>query len=178
VPAADCGHEEVGSESHRGAGGPFLSQVLGRIADAVPGDGGLSRALAKSFLVSADMAHAVHPARADLHDGVHLPRINGGPVVKTNANQRYATDAATGALFRTLCRRADVPCQEFAMRQDLPCGSTIGPISAAGLGVPTVDVGNPMLSMHSIREMAGSRDAAYMTRVLGDFLSDAGSAAG
>ncbi len=119
------------------------------------------------------MAHAVHPNRSDLHDGHHLPRINGGPVVKTNAKQRYATDAETGALFRRLCREADVPVQEYVHRADLPCGSTIGPITAAGLGVKVVDVGNPMLSMHSVREMGGSRDPAMMVQVLTLFLSGA-----
>jgi aspartyl aminopeptidase len=148
--------------------------VLARIEASRPGQGGLRRAIARSYLVSADMAHAVHPNRPDLHDGVHLPRLNGGPVVKVNANQRYATDAETGALFRDLCRRAEVPCQDFVMRQDLPCGSTIGPISAAGLGIRTVDVGNPMLSMHSIRELAGARDPALMTKVLIAFLAGDG----
>lgn len=165
-------HEEVGSGTHRGAAGPFLKDLLGRLVEAFPQPGGLPRALARSLIVSADMAHAVHPNRPDLHDGSHVPRLNGGPVIKTNANQRYATDAETGAAFRRLCRLAGVPVQEFVMRADLPCGSTIGPLSAAGLGVRVVDVGNPMLSMHSIRELGGSRDAALMTRVLAAFLSD------
>ncbi len=167
-------HEEVGSQSARGAGSPLLGDVLARIDAARPGRGGLRRAIARSYLVSADMAHAVHPNRPDLHDGVHLPRLNGGPVVKVNANQRYATDAETGALFRDLCRRSEVPYQDFVMRQDLPCGSTIGPISAAGLGIRTVDVGNPMLSMHSIRELGGAKDPAAMTTVLTAFLAGDG----
>jgi aspartyl aminopeptidase len=164
-------HEEIGSTTSRGAAGPLLRDVLGRIAEAFPAKGGLSRAVSKSFLISADMAHAVHPTRPERHDGKHLPTLNAGPVLKSNANQRYATDAETGALFRALCREAEVPMQEFAMRADMPCGSTIGPISAADLGIRTVDVGNPMLSMHSAREMGGSRDPEAMIRVLSRFLS-------
>ena len=156
-------HEEVGSGSARGAGGPFLRDVLGRIAG---GREPLSRAMPSSLMVSADMAHAVHPSRADRHDGEHLPRLNEGPVIKTHVGQRYATDARTGAAFRSLCRQADVPVQEFVVRQDIPCGSTIGPITAAELGMPTVDVGNPMLSMHSAREMAGAQDPEHMGRAL------------
>jgi aspartyl aminopeptidase len=167
--AALFDHEEVGSGSARGAEGPFLSDVLERLAGPAPEAG--RRALARSHCVSADMAHGVHPNYADKHDGRHQPVLNGGPVVKTNVSQRYATDGETGALFRRLCRRADVTYQEFVNRADLACGSTIGPITAARLGIPTVDVGNPMLSMHSIREMAGSRDQAAMIRVMAAFLA-------
>ena len=164
-------HEEVGSSSARGAAGPFLRDVLTRIA----GSGEeLARAMPSSLLVSADMAHAVHPSRADRHDGEHLPRLNGGPVIKTHVGQRYATDAYTGAAFRSLCRSVEAPVQEFVVRQDIPCGSTIGPITAAELGLPTVDVGNPMLSMHSAREMAGADDPDHMNRVLAAFLGGAG----
>lgn len=168
--AALFDHEEVGSTSARGAAGPFLRDVLTRIAGGVQE---LARAMPASLLVSADMAHAVHPSRADRHDGEHLPRINGGPVVKTHVGQRYATDAHTGAAFRSLCRSVDAPVQEFVVRQDIPCGSTIGPITAAELGIPTVDVGNPMLSMHSAREMSGAHDPAHMNRVLAAFLGGA-----
>jgi aspartyl aminopeptidase len=119
------------------------------------------------------MAHAVHPHYADQHDREHMPRLNAGPVIKTNDNQRYATDGRTAALFRALCADLGVPCQEFVNRPDLACGTTIGPISASRLGVPTVDVGNPMLSMHSIREMGGSRDPALMTDVMTAFLGGA-----
>ena len=163
-------HEEVGSSSARGAAGPFLRDVLTRIAG---GGEALARAMPTSLLVSADMAHAVHPSRADRHDGEHLPRINGGPVIKTHVGQRYATDAHTGAAFRSLCKSVDSPVQEFVVRQDIPCGSTIGPITAAELGMPTVDVGNPMLSMHSAREMAGAEDPGHMNRVLAAFLGGA-----
>ncbi len=162
-------HEEVGSESAEGAAGPFARDVLTRLSEAFSGSGGLARAVARSLLVSADMAHAVHPNHAERHDGVHEPSINGGPAIKTNANQRYATDGSTGAFFRGMCRDAGVPCQEFVSRGDLPCGSTIGPIVSSGLGVRTVDVGNPMWSMHSVRETAGRADVASMITVLTRF---------
>jgi aspartyl aminopeptidase len=161
-------HEEVGSGSAQGADGPFLRDVLLRLS----GDhASLLRAIAHSFCISADMAHAVHPNYADKHEGKHMPRIGKGPVVKTNVQQRYATDGATGARFRALCRAADVPVQDFVTRTDLACGSTIGPITAAQLGVATVDVGNPMLSMHSIREMCGAADVAMMIAALGRHFS-------
>ncbi|MCO5170025.1 MAG: M18 family aminopeptidase [Planctomycetes bacterium] len=160
-------NEEVGSESAEGAASPFLGAVLERI-DLACGGGreALHRALARSHFVSADMAHAVHPHHADRHEPQHMPRLNAGPVIKINTNLRYATNAATQTYFERLCREADVPFQRFVNRTDLPCGTTIGPITAARLGIPTVDVGNPMLSMHSIREMAGSQDHPLMIRAL------------
>jgi aspartyl aminopeptidase len=164
-------HEEVGSESAEGAASAWLRDVLGRVEEEFVAPGGLPRALAGSLLVSADMAHAVHPTRAERHDGIHAPQLNGGPVIKTNAGRRYTTDAETAAWFRTLCARVEVPCQEFAMRADLPCGSTIGPVVAARLGVRAIDVGNPMLSMHSVRELAGANDHAAMTDVLQRFFA-------
>lgn len=157
-------HEEVGSGSAQGAAGPFLRDVLTRL---VPDQVSFLRAIAQSFCVSADMAHAVHPNYGDKHEGKHMPRIGKGPVVKTNVQQRYATDGETGARFRAMCRAADVPVQDFVTRTDLACGSTIGPITAAQLGIATVDVGNPMLSMHSIREMCGAADVGMMIAALG-----------
>jgi len=159
-------HEEVGSESAEGASGSFARDLLARLALAFPAPGGLERAVASSLLVSADMAHAVHPNQPEKHDGVHAPRINAGPAVKTNANRRYATDGATGGWFREVCRAAGAPSQEFVSRGDQPCGSTIGPLVASALGVRTVDVGNPMWSMHSIRETAGRDDVDALRRVL------------
>ena len=164
-------HEECGSNSSQGAGGPFLLDVMRRIATSHPAAGGCSpeevaRALARSFLVSADMAHAVHPNYAELHEPGHKPRLNQGPVIKRNENQRYATDGVTGARFTQLCRAAGFEPQVFVTRTDLPCGSTIGPITSARAGVATVDVGNPMLSMHSIREMAGTFDHDLMIEAL------------
>jgi aspartyl aminopeptidase len=166
-------HEEVGSRSAQGAAGPLLSDALERIASSFKGGEpqAFARALAHSMLISADMAHAVHPNYAERHDPRHRPVIGGGPVIKQNANQCYASDARTTARFRALCARAGIQPQYFVSRNDLPCGSTIGPISAARVGLPTVDVGNPMLSMHSCRELAGSADVAPMIEVLRLFLS-------
>ncbi|AKU99397.1 Aspartyl aminopeptidase [Labilithrix luteola] len=165
--AALFDHEEVGSETAYGANSTFLPRALERI---VLGRGGsredYHRALAGSLCVSADMAHAVHPNYESRHEARHKPVLNGGPVIKVNAQQRYATSGSTAALFRDLCARAEVPVQHYAHRTDLPCGSTIGPIASTLLGIRTVDVGNPMLSMHSIRELGGSRDPGMMTRVL------------
>jgi aspartyl aminopeptidase len=166
-------HEEVGSRSSQGAGGTFLSDALERIAASTDpkGSQSLARAVASSWLVSADMAHAVHPNYADRHEPGHRPVIGGGPVIKTNVNQAYATDADTAGLFAALCARAGVAHQDFVTRSDLGCGSTIGPISAARVGLRTVDVGNPMLSMHSCREMAGAADVEPMIRVLQAFFA-------
>ncbi len=164
-------HEEVGSRSAQGAAGPLLEDALERIVSGFKGGQpqGLPRALAASTLVSADMAHAVHPNYADRHEPGHRPVIGGGPVIKVNANQAYATDAVTAGFFASLCARVNVTPQHFVSRSDLACGSTIGPISAARVGVRTVDVGNPMLSMHSCRELAGSADVEPMIRVLREF---------
>ena len=164
-------HEEVGSRSAQGAAGPLLADLLERIVVATKGGEpqALPRALAHSCLISADMAHAVHPNYADKHEPQHRPVVGGGPVLKSNVNQAYASDARTGGLFELLCQRAGVTPQHFVSRSDLACGSTIGPITAARVGVPTVDVGNPMLSMHSCREMAGTADVQPMIDVLSSF---------
>jgi aspartyl aminopeptidase len=147
-----------------------LPRALERIALAKKGSReDFHRALAGSLCVSADMAHAVHPNYTSRHEERHKPVLNGGPVIKINAQQRYATSGATAALFRDLCAKAEVPVQHYAHRTDLPCGSTIGPIASTLLGIRTVDVGNPMLSMHSARELGGSADPAMMTRVLERF---------
>ena len=162
-------HEEVGSGSTSGASGSFVEDVMTRITEVEgPGavQGGMQRAVASSFQVSADMAHAIHPNYSDKHEPRHLPKINEGPVIKINAQQRYATDSVGEAIFEALCQRSEIPYQKFVTRTDLACGSTIGPLSASRLGVPTVDVGNPMLSMHSIREQCGSEDVAKMIDVL------------
>ena len=162
-------HEEVGSGSTSGASGSFVEDIMTRITEVEgPGavQGGMQRAVASSFQVSADMAHAIHPNYSDKHEPRHLPKINEGPVIKINAQQRYATDSVGEAIFEALCQRSEIPYQKFVTRTDLACGSTIGPLSASRLGVPTVDVGNPMLSMHSIREQCGSEDVAKMIDVL------------
>ncbi|MCW9059591.1 MAG: M18 family aminopeptidase [Gammaproteobacteria bacterium] len=163
-------HEEVGSASHCGADGPFLKSVLERLC-ASPQD--LTRALHRSLLISADNAHALHPNYADKHDENHGPRMNGGPVIKINASQRYASNSETSAVFRHLAQQVDVPVQSFVVRSDQACGSTIGPITASGLGVRTLDVGVPQLAMHSIRELAGARDGFYLFQILQAFYSRA-----
>jgi len=168
--AALFDHEEVGSESAYGAHSGALPRALERIVLSRGGSReDYHRALAASLCVSADMAHAVHPNYESRHEARHKPVLNGGPVIKVNAQQRYATSGATAALFRDLCKQAEVPVQHYAHRTDLPCGSTIGPIASTLLGIRTVDVGNPMLSMHSIRELGGAKDPAMMTRVLTAF---------
>jgi aspartyl aminopeptidase len=166
-------HEEVGSRSAQGAAGPMLSATLERAASSFKGGEpqGFARALARSILISVDMAHAVHPNYSDRHEPGHRPVIGGGPVIKLNANQSYASDAETAGMFANLCDRLGIEPQHFVSRSDLRCGSTIGPITAARVGIRTVDVGNPMLSMHSCREMAGSGDVQPMIDALRLFLS-------
>lgn len=160
-------HEEVGSESATGASGSFMNDVITRIcASTNTSIEDRLRALANSFFVSADMAHAYHPNHASSYEPCHHARVNQGPVIKINANQRYSTNADTAAHFIQLCKSANVPYQQYAHRTDLGCGSTIGPILAAQLGVASVDVGNPMWAMHSIRESAGVLDHSYMISVL------------
>ena len=173
-PKATCvaalfDHEEVGSESAAGAGGTFAADVLRRIA----GQAGLDaedyhRATARSFFVSADMAHAYHPNFPTAYEPGHKLRVNQGPVIKTNSNQRYTTSAETAARFMAFCEQAKVPYQQYAHRSDLGCGSTIGPIVAAQLGIASVDVGSPMWGMHSARESAGALDQTYMIAALGE----------
>jgi len=156
-------HEEVGSASAAGAQGPFLHTVLERLCGDTET---LARVLARSLLVSVDNAHALHPNYENKHDPQHQPRLNGGPVIKFNANQRYATNSETAATFRQLCTRAGVPVQSIAMRSDMACGSTIGPITSTVLGIDTVDVGAPQLGMHSLREITGWKDPVLLYRAL------------
>jgi len=167
-------HEEVGSQSASGARSQFLSDLLERLARrfAPQDESALPRAISRSLLVSADMAHAVHPNYPDKHDKQHRPMLGAGPVIKVNVNQSYASDGPAVAAFSAACRALEVTPQYFSSRNDTPCGSTIGPISAARLGVRAVDVGNPMLSMHSCREMAATGDVAPMIRVLTRLLSE------
>jgi aspartyl aminopeptidase len=158
-------HEEVGSTSACGADGPMLEQVLQRL---LPGDDYV-RTIQKSLLISADNAHGVHPNYAEKHDGNHGPKLNAGPVIKVNTNQRYATNSETAGFFRHLCMAEEVPVQSFVVRTDMACGSTIGPITAGHLGVRTVDIGLPTFAMHSIRELAGSQDLGHLVKVLTAF---------
>ncbi|WP_297811249.1 M18 family aminopeptidase [uncultured Methylophaga sp.] len=159
-------HEEVGSQSSSGAQGTFLQSVLQRLSHNAEN---YQRMLDHSMMISADNAHAIHPNYPDRHDAEHGPLLNAGPVIKTNANQRYATSSETSAVFRQICALNDVPVQDFVVRTDMACGSTIGPITAATIGIRTLDIGVPTFAMHSIREMAGSRDAAMLQQVLTHF---------
>lgn len=156
-------HEEVGSTSATGAVGAWLEQVLERLA--VAGGGSRPRlleALAGSMLLSADMAHGTHPNYCERHEPSHRVALGGGPVVKHNVSNRYATDSTTSAAFRISCERAGVPVQDYSHRGDLPCGSTIGPLTAAALAIDTVDVGMAQLSMHSARELMACADVQMM----------------
>lgn len=161
-------HEEVGSASACGAQGPMLNDFLTRL---LPDSQTRLRCINRSLMISADNAHAVHPNFSDKHDANHGPVINAGPVIKVNANQRYATNSETSGLFRHWCEAVDVPVQAFVTRADMGCGSTIGPITAAEVGVATIDVGAPTFAMHSIREMAGAEDAAALFRVLAYYVN-------
>ena len=161
-------HEEVGSGTAEGARGSFLEDALTRIVALIDGDDpqARARALARSLLVSADMAHAVHPNYADRHEAQHRPRLGGGPVLKLNANQSYASDAGSTGWLTARARDVGIGLQDFVVRADLPCGSTIGPLTATRLGIQTVDVGNPTLSMHSCREQASAIDVAPLIALL------------
>ncbi len=160
-------HEEIGSESATGAAGPLLAATLERIANTTGDDRGQYLAsLADSLVISADGAHATHPNYVERHEPSHHIALNQGVVIKRNANQRYATDATSEAFVVAACAEADVPLQYYIHRNDLPCGSTIGPITSARLGMPTVDVGAPQLAMHSAREMAGLADLDHLHDLL------------
>ncbi len=164
-------HEEIGSESKQGADGSFLPDVLQRITLANATDRqDFQRIMAKSFLVSADMAHAYHPNFPNAYDHDHKVMLNKGPVIKINSNNRYSSESISEAMFIDWCNQADVPYQRYSHRCDLPCGSTIGPITSAKLGLRSVDVGNPMWAMHSIRESAGVLDHGFMIKALKKFL--------
>jgi aspartyl aminopeptidase len=126
-------------------------------------------------MIACDNAHAAHPNYLDKHDSSHVPVLNGGPVIKVNVKQRYATTSVTASLFRQFCASVDVPVQTFVSRSDLGCGSTIGPITASRLGVPTLDVGIPQLAMHSCREVTGSEDPLRLTAVLKEFFNKPGN---
>jgi aspartyl aminopeptidase len=165
-------HEEIGSESRSGAAGPFLEEVLVRISTALgasPEE--RAQAFAASLHVSSDVGHAVHPNYPERHDPANRPVAGGGPILKINANQRYATDAHGAAAWNAACRGAGVPTQEFVSNNAMPCGSTIGPISATRLGIRTVDVGVAILSMHSARELTAVVDPWYLTRAMAAVLA-------
>lgn len=168
-------HEEVGSVSASGAAGPFLEAVLDRIIESFMFENAdkiqqaKRRLLDNSMLISVDNAHGIHPNFPEKHDQQHGPILNQGPVLKVNANQRYASNSETGAIVTALCEAAEVPLQSFVVRSDMACGSTIGPIMSAELGLKTVDIGVPTFAMHSIRELAGCKDTKYLFQVLTAF---------
>lgn len=168
-------HEEVGSTSHRGADSAMLPAIVERLYLGLGGGReDMLRALAASVCCSADNAHATNPNYPDRHEAGHLIELNKGPVLKVNSNARYATDATSAATFVLACEQADVPLQRYSHRSDLPCGSTIGPITASRLGIATVDVGVPQLAMHSARELCGSADPAHYAAAMAAFLAPQG----
>ena len=158
-------NEEVGSITREGAAGNFLKSVLESEAISLP------NALSDSLALSIDMAHACHPNFESKHEGNHAPVLGGGVVLKANSQKRYASDVYSSAQFKLLCEQSNVPYQTFVMRNDMPCGSTVGPAVSASLGIPTVDIGEPMLSMHSIREMTAVKDHESMTKLVSAFFS-------
>lgn len=162
-------HEEVGSASACGAQGPFLKSVLERLTSDAKH---LTQLISRSSLISCDNAHGIHPNYASKHDKNHGPILNQGPVIKTNTNQRYATNSISSAKFQQVCEKVDVPTQNFVVRSDMGCGSTIGPITATELGIETLDIGAPQWAMHSIRETAGAKDCEYLYACLYAFLSN------
>jgi len=169
-------HEEVGSDSMTGAGSPIMSEAISRVLACFdPSDEMLKVTIRNSFLVSADVAHAIHPNYPEKHEKNHQPLLNSGTVIKSNSNQRYATNGETGFLIREIGKRAEAPLQEFVVRNDCPCGSTIGPIISAKVGIRTVDLGIPSLSMHSIRETMGVKDVESNIKLFTTFFREFGS---
>lgn len=166
-------HEEVGSESRTGAAGTLLQDIMTRILEAESARrDALPRAVANSWHLSADMAHAHHPAHPDFYDPLHTIRVNAGITLKFNASQRYATNVLGEAFVMDLAAKAGVPLQKYVNRADIACGSTIGPLSAARIGVRTVDVGMPMWAMHSCRESAGAHDQTHYIALMQQFLGN------
>ena len=155
-------HEEIGSSTRAGAASPFLKDTLARVASFAQGEDAYYRALAKGFMISADLTHALHPNYTEAADPTNGPILNKGPAIKVAANRSYSTDAYSSAFFKQVCKKAGVPVQSFTNRSDKRGGSTIGPISLGQLDIAMVDVGNPTLAMHSVRELVGTKDQEYI----------------
>ncbi|MEW9096385.1 MAG: M18 family aminopeptidase [Clostridiaceae bacterium] len=163
-------NEEVGSSTKQGADSIFLSSILERIVEKEEaGKEPYFRALAKSFIISSDLAHAVHPNSPEKADPINRPMINRGPVIKINANQNYTTDSYSSSIYETICKISEVPVQKFVNRSDARGGSTIGPISSTHINIPSVDIGSPILGMHSIRELGGVEDHYFITKSFKEF---------
>lgn len=156
-------NEEVGSESAHGAGSPLISELVCRVTHSSEL---VELALRRSFFISADMAHGVHPNYPEKHDPNHKPKLHGGVVIKSNSNQRYSSVAPTAFILRELAKKNNIQIQDFVVRNDSLCGSTIGPIVSAKTGIRTVDIGIPQLSMHSLREMCATSDATHGVQLL------------
>ena len=170
VVGAFYDNEEIGSQTLQGANSSFLQMILNRINycwNGTPEE--YAMAIERSFLISADQAHAVHPNYIGKHDRNYAPVINGGPVIKSSANYRYASTSESSAYFMNLCKKADVPYQRIISRSDMPTGSTIGPVSSSTLSIRTVDIGNPMFAMHSTKETMGTMDQYYIVKVFKEF---------
>lgn len=172
VVAAFMNNEEVGSNTREGAAGNFLESTLEGLWNAAGIESSFTQTLADSLALSIDMAHAEHPNFPQKHEANHAPLLGAGVVLKTNSQKRYASDVLSSAQFRLLCEKAGVKCQTFITRNDMPCGSTVGPTISANLGIPTVDIGEPMLSMHSIREMIAVDDHKDLIQLVSTFYKD------
>ncbi len=163
-------NEEVGSQTKQGAGSPVLSNILKRINYSLGhNEDDFFKMIYNSFMISADMAHSIHPNQVEKHDPVLHPVINGGPVIKIHANQKYTTDGDSGAVFETICKTANVPYQKFVNRSDMEGGSTLGNVSLSQIDLRSVDMGNPMLAMHSVRELSGVKDHTYVIKAFKTF---------
>ncbi|MCG8578764.1 MAG: M18 family aminopeptidase [Bacteroidales bacterium] len=163
-------NEEVGSVTKQGAGSPVLRNIIERIMEKLgKSQEDYQRTIYKSFMISADMAHSVHPNHPEKHDPVLHPLMNAGPVIKIHANQKYTTDGESGAIFESICKQADVPVQKFVNRSDMVGGSTLGNVSTGKIDIRTVDIGNPMLGMHSVRELGGTNDHTYVMKAFETF---------
>ncbi len=170
--AAVFDNEEVGSGTAQGAGSPFLQDCIQRIVvSSCKGNAfeEMQRSLARSFLISADEAHSLHPNYTEKNDITNFPVINKGPAIKLAASMSYTSDGVSSGIFKDLCARANVPCQYFVNRSDMRGGSTIGPISVSNLNIKSVDIGNPILAMHSVRELGGTEDQEFITKVFTEF---------